>query len=569
MNKILEHLNAIYGQGVGHATSTKLQTILENYRAHIPQQTAPLTERDALLITYGDQVRQPNVPPLQSLGEFCDQHLLGIVSGIHLLPFYPFTSDDGFSVVDYRAVNPEFGTWDDVTRVGMHFRLMFDAVINHISVSSNWFRGFLHDDPRYRDYFIVVPDGIDLSRVVRPRTLPLLTEFETPSGKKNVWTTFSADQVDLNYRNPDLLLDVLDTLLFYVAHGAGFIRLDAIAFLWKEFGTMCLHLAPTHRVIQLIRAVLDAVAPHVILITETNVPHTDNMAYFGDGTNEAQMIYNFALPPLTLHTFRTGDATTLSRWASQLTLPSKRVTFFNLLASHDGIGLNPARGILGETEIDELVIQTQTHGGLVSYKTNPDGSTSPYELNISYFDALSDPSANEPLATQVDRFITAQAIMMSLVGVPGIYFHSLFGSRGWVEGVAQTGQNRTINREKLGRAMLERELNDPSSRRYQVFTRLVQLLRARAAHPAFAPTRAMQVIEGNPSVFTLLRGQADPQSILCLHNVSGTPQKVDVSGWDLFGGESSKRVDLITGILLDRSERVVLTPFQVLWLKHV
>ena len=363
-----------------------------------------------------------------------------------------------------------------MARVGKNFHLMFDGVINHISAQSEWFKAFLHDDPKYRDYFIVVDGKPDLSQVVRPRALPLLTEFTTPSGVKKVWTTFSADQIDLNYANPDVLLDIIDVLLFYVAQGAELIRLDAIAYLWKEIGTSCLHLPQTHRVIQLLRAILDEVAPHVALITETNVPHQDNISYFGDGHNEAQLVYNFALPPLTLHTFHTGDASALTQWAASLERPDRwgaatsdlqpssappvrsAPTFFNFLASHDGIGLNPARGILRDDEIAALVDRVVAHGGRVSYKSNPDGSTTPYELNINYFDALSDPNSSEPLSLQIDRFVAAHAIMLSLSGVPGLYFHSLFGSRGWPEGVTLTGQNRTVNRQKFDRAEVEREL---------------------------------------------------------------------------------------------------------------
>ena len=254
-----------------------------------------------------------------------------------------------------------------------------------------WFQAFLKDDPQYRDYFIVVEGNPDLSQVVRPRALPLLTTFDTPSGPKQVWTTFSADQVDLNFRNPDVLLEIIDTLLFYVAQGAQFIRLDAIAYLWKEIGTSCIHLPQTHRVIRLFRSVLDAVAPHVMLITETNVPHNENISYFGNGRDEAQMVYNFALPPLVLHTFHTGNSRVLSKWAAGLNLPSDHTTFFNFLASHDGIGVNPARGILSDIEIDALIERVIQHGGLVSYKDDASGVQIPYELNINYFDALSDP----------------------------------------------------------------------------------------------------------------------------------------------------------------------------------
>ncbi|HMD81668.1 MAG TPA: alpha-amylase family glycosyl hydrolase, partial [Anaerolineales bacterium] len=337
-----------------------------------------------------------------------------VVKGIHILPFYPWTSDDGFSVVDYRKVDPALGDWKHISAMQSHFRLMFDGVINHISSQSEWFKAFLNDDPRYRDYFVVIEGSPDPSQVVRPRALPLLTSFSTPSGEKRVWTTFSDDQIDLNFQNPEVLLEILDILLMYVERGAAFIRLDAIAYLWKELGTSCIHLPQTHRVIQFLRAALDEVAPHVQMITETNVPHTDNISYFGDGSNEAQLVYNFALPPLTLHSFHTGDAQVLSSWAKTLTLPSNKTTFFNFLASHDGIGLNPARGILSTADIDVLVEKTLEHGGLVSYKHNSDGSQSPYEMNISYFDALSNPHGNESLGLQIDRFIAAQAIMLSL-----------------------------------------------------------------------------------------------------------------------------------------------------------
>ncbi len=566
MNKILEHLIALYGDEIGRATFCRIESIITNYHSRIPApRAASLTERDAMLITYGDQVHEANAPPLRTLADFCARHLAGVVSGVHILPFYPYTSDDGFSVVDYRAVNPALGDWDNVARVGADFRLMFDAVINHISASSAWFQGFRRDDPRYRDYFVVVPDGVDLSQVVRPRTLPLLTKFGTAGGEKKVWTTFGADQIDLNYRHPGVLLEIIDTLLFYVSRGAEFIRLDAIAFLWKESGTRCIHLPQTHRIIQLFRAVLDDIAPHVALITETNVPHADNLAYFGDGANEAHLVYNFALPPLVLHAFHTGNAATLSHWASGLTLPSPRVTFFNFLASHDGIGLNPARGILTDAEMDALVARVQTHGGFISYKNNPDGAASPYELNINYFDALSDPNAREPLDTQIDRFVAAHAMMLALVGVPGMYFHSLFGSRGWRAGVARTGNHRAINREKLERAALERELNDAASRRHRVFARLKRLLQVRAAHPAFHPHGKQRIIHCRDAIFAVLRvSPRGDQRALCLHNVSGQSQSV---AWSEMGVGAHEFAEILSGETQQPGEPIIrLRPYQVIWL---
>jgi glycosidase len=551
---IRDHLIALYGEPLGTATFEKLRArlipSLENRgREHAGAWVG------AILITYGDQLRESDRAPLRTLAEFCDQHLRGVVDGIHLLPFYPYSSDDGFSVIDYKQVNPALGTWDDVARVGQHFRLMFDGVINHISAQSEWFTAFLRDDPKYRDYFIVVEGDPDLSQVVRPRALPLLTEFTTPSGVKKVWTTFSADQIDLNYANPDVLLDIIDVLLFYVEQGAELIRLDAIAYLWKKIDTSCLHLPLTHRVIQLLRGILDEIAPHVLLITETNVPHRDNISYFGDGHNEAQLVYNFALPPLTLHTFRTGDATALTQWAARLTLPSERTTFFNFLASHDGIGLNPARGILRDDEVDALVQQVVVNGGRVSYKNNADGSTSPYELNINYFDALSDPNSGEPLSVQIDRFVAAHAIMFSLMGVPGIYFHSLFGSRSWPEGVTSLGYNRAINRQKLDRVEVERELSDPLSRRTQVFQRLKHLLQVRSISDAFDPHGSQQVIELNQAIFAVQRG-----SVLCLHNVSDQQRRVTLDApW-------RSAHDLVSSRTVDTD--LTLQPYEVMWLHH-
>lgn len=519
-------LSQIYPTEQADQVVPRLERLMERYRLRIPTPAdTSLSERDAILITYGDQVRQAGVAPLQSLAAFCETHLRGVVSGIHILPFYPWSSDDGFSVKDYRAVDPALGSWQHVEQMGQSFRMMYDGVINHASAQGAWFQAFLRDEKPYRDYFLTVAGDVDLSQVVRPRALPLLTEFQTASGKSRVWTTFSADQVDLDYHNPEVLLEMIDILLMYAERGAQFIRLDAIAYLWKEIGTPCIHLPQTHAVIQLLRLVLDEVAPHVRLITETNVPHADNISYFGDGRNEAQLVYNFALPPLVLHTFRMGDASTLAEWAAGLDLPSDQTTFFNFLASHDGIGLNPARGIIASTEIEALVAQTQAHGGLISYKQNPDGTQSPYELNISYFDALSDPAAEEARVRQVDRFMAAQAIMLCLRGVPGIYFHSLFGSRNWRAGVQASGHKRTINRQKVERSSLEAELADADSLRGQVFGRYRDLLAQRRALPAFHPHGEQEILDAGRGVLAVMRTAPDGACrVLCLQNVTASPQ---------------------------------------------
>lgn len=568
-NPLRTRLTWLYGE---KSAEVLLQSILESVKRHLPNLPPPLMrnldQRDAILIAYGDQVQQPGESPLCTLASFCSNHLKGLVNTIHILPFYPYSSDDGFSVIDYRAVDPALGGWEDVARLRREFRLMFDAVINHISAQSAWFQGYLRGDPRYRNYFIEVKGSPDLSKVARPRALPLLTRFSASSGEKALWTTFSSDQIDLNYHNPQVLLEMLDLLLFYVTQGAEFIRLDAIAYLWKEIGTTCIHQPQVHWIIQIMRAMLDQLAPQVRLITETNVPHKENISYFGDGTNEAHMVYNFTLPPLVLHTLYQGDAVALTRWARSLELPSNQVTYLNFLASHDGIGVTPLHAILPESAIEALVNHVQTQGGLVSYRTNVDGSQSPYELNINYFDALSLPGEEESLDMNIRRFVVAHAIAFSLVGVPGIYFHSLFGSQGWLEGVRLHRQNRAINRQKLTLLELEDALMDTNSLRSRVFNHLSRLLHARASHPAFAPTGNQKILDCGAQVFGLIRSiPGEHRRVLCLHNVSAKPAHIvhlpnDVKrnkdDWfDFIGGKK---------FTISNAGELVLAPYQSVWL---
>ena len=522
---IREHLSFLYGQDaptVAEALERQIAPqaeVLSQVSAHYPPN---LTEHDALLITYADQVTQPGEPPLQTLHRFTDTHLSDVVSGVHLLPFYPSSSDDGFSVMDYASVDPAFGTWEDVRNFQADFDLMFDAVFNHVSAQGDWFRRSISGDPSFADFFIRVQGDPDLSAVVHPRTLPLLTEFSTASGPARFWTTFSADQVDLNFANPRVLAGVVEALLLYVKHGARFIRLDAVTFLWKRLGTSCVHLPETHRIIQLFRSILDATAPGVVLITETNVPHSDNVSYFGDGTNEATLVYNFALPGLILHAVTTGNAAPLTRWAQSLQLPSDRVAFFNFLASHDGIGLNGVRGILSEAQIDALANHVLAQGGFVSFKSLPDGRKAPYELNINLLDALAPASALTFPGEAGFRFLTAHAAMLCLQGTPGLYFHSVLGKRGDRAGALSSGIPRRINRQKFSIAELDESMREPDSLSATVLAGFRQLMAVRRSHPAFNPAAPQEVLSCDDRIFAVRRCSLDGgRAVLCLHNLSG------------------------------------------------
>lgn len=510
-------------------------------------------QNDIMLITYGDSIRQEGEAPLTTLKAFLNANAADVLSAVHILPCYPYTSDDGFSVVDYWKINPDLGDWQDVLSLSKDYDLMFDGVINHISKSSDWFQGYLRGEEQYQHFFTEADPSRDYSSVTRPRALPLLTTFETAHGTKHIWTTFSEDQIDLNFRCPEVFRKIAELLMFYAQQGASFIRLDAIGFMWKELDTPCIHQPQTHAIVQALRAVMDAVAPHVKLITETNVPHQDNISYFGNGENEAHLVYQFPLPPLTLHTLQTGNSEKIVEWMSSLEPCSDKTTFFNFLASHDGIGVRPVEGILSKAQVEHLLSVVQKNGGRVSYKDNGDGTQSPYELNINYFDAIRDPDADD--LTNLNRFMAAQSILISMAGVPGIYVHSLLGSENDTEGLERLGYNRAINREKLVRTEVEAELANPDSRRAQVLSRFKHLLAVRKQHAAFAPSASQRVVTTSNQLVSLVRNE----EVLVVINISN--QAVELVTEEVLEGITR---DLISGD--DVSGIVTVQPYQVMWL---
>jgi sucrose phosphorylase len=550
-------LERIYGEEKGNRALKRIGALIKNFPVKKSQKTGYFSQEDVVLITYGDTLNRPGETPLQTLHAFAQKYLKDSISTIHFLPFFPFSSDDGFSVVDFFSINPELGSWEDISRFEENFQLMLDFVINHFSAKSEWFQSYLGGKTGYEEFAIALDPSTDLSMVTRPRSLPLLTEFKKSDGQTvHLWTTFSEDQIDFNYKSLDVLEKMIGALLFYVKQGATILRLDAIAYLWKEIGTNCIHLSQTHDMVKLFRKVLDIVAPDVMLITETNVPHGENISYFGGGRDEAQMVYNFTLPPLLFYTFVKEDAGALSKWARGLQLESGSTTFFNFTASHDGIGVRPLEGILPQNEIDGLAEIVKANGGQVSYKQNPDGSDSPYELNITYIDAiLADKDSN-----QTQKFLAAQAIQYALPGVPATYVHSLLGSRNWLEGVAQTGRARTVNREKLQIEDVESGLNDADSFRSQIFFPYLNLIKTRKKQAAFHPTAGFEILDVNAKIFAIKR-QSDDQTLVALTNISSKPIPVSLQG----SGLSGQMTDLLTGAKI-KIGSFELKPYQYVWL---
>lgn len=529
----------------------------------------PLDQSDSVLICYGDSIKEKENAPLQSMKKFADEHLRNVISSIHILPFSPYSSDDGFSVMDYRKVNPEVGGWKDMTQLGEHFQLMFDLVLNHCSAQSDWFKKYQEGDPLYQNYFIEESIETDLSMVFRPRALPLLHPFDTHQGVRHIWTTFSKDQVDLNFSNPRVMLEFLDILFFYISQGATIIRLDAVGFLWKEIGTSCMHHPKTHGMVQLYRAILKRIAPWVVLLTETNVPHKENISYFGDGANEAQMVYQFALPPLTLDAFLRQDTRHWKHWASILERPSKEHSFFNFLASHDGVGVLPAREYLEPHEMDNLLQEVQNRGGRISYKATANGDI-PYELNINYCDAIAE--RNMETGLRARKFLSSQSLIIALAGVPGIYIHSLLGSQNWQDGIDLLGQNRSINREKMSLSAVEQELADPKSFRSLVFQGFKNMLQRRSNLEAFHPAQDQDFLPCDDNTIAFIRGDQGSQQVLVVLNASSEERRTSIehhrkiNGQGILEWEELIRGDSVN-VEMDPSHlHILLEPWQVYWL---
>ncbi len=563
-NRAGAKLASLYGE---HQADILIDELVSLIQHHVVKQRNSRRqrwdERDVILITYGDSLLAPDQVPLQSLHQFLNSHLDGLISTVHILPFFPYSSDDGFSVIDYTTVNPELGDWGDIERIGERFDLMIDLVINHVSRESLWFIDFINQRPPACYYFWEVDPAVDLSEVVRPRKSSLLTPVHTHHGVRHVWSTFSEDQIDVNFGNPNVLYEFVSILLLYLAHGGRFIRLDAIAFLWKKLGTSCINLPETHEIVKVLRIIMDIVSPAAVLLTETNVPKEQNRSYFGAG-DEAHMIYHFSLAPLLLHALHHGRGDILTKWATDSFDAPPGCTFLNFTATHDGIGLRPAEGLLPEEEVEGLIGMMRQFGGFVSMKANSDGKDSPYEINITYFDALKGTVRGQD-QWQIPRFICSQAVLLGLQGIPALYIQSLLASPNDLAGVEKSGRLRSINRRKWGFEEVDVLLNTPGTPNEIVCNELKRLLEIRRRQKPFHPEAAQQVLDFGPAFFAFRRFEkADGGEIVSISNLTDRseslclPEELDGGVWYDLIGESD-----IADIA------ICFRPYQTMWLKKV
>ncbi len=555
-NSLLSLLSLLYRADQARDLAARLAAIA---RAQAPDltdremavETPSIRNGHLLLITYGDSIQNDHDAPLKVLHQFLTRHLGADLGAVHLLPFYPSSSDDGFAVIDYRMVDHHLGGWEDVQRLADDYELMFDLVINHCSRESLWFADFISGRDPGRNYFITLSEESDTAAVVRPRSTPLISAVHTYAGIRHVWNTFSDDQIDLDFSNPDVLEAFVDILFFYIRRGASIIRLDAIAFLWKRLGTSCMSLPETHVVVKVLRLLCDQAAPHVRLITETNVPHEENVSYFGAG-DEAHMVYQFSLAPLLLYSYVFGDASYLTTWAARLSAPPPGTTYLNFIASHDGIGLRPLEGLIPEANVNRLVERMHDRGGFVTMRDAGDRQR-PYEINVALYSAFGE---------SLPAYLAAHTLLLSFQGMPALYIHSLLATTNDLDLVEQTGRTRSINRGHWQFDALQARLSDPESPQAQMLEHCKKIMRCRAAQPALAPESEQAVSPGPPGVFLLRRSCAD-QTMMIAASMLDVPQAVPMQGTGLPEGMFE---DQLTGSRVAVGETLLLEPYQVLWL---
>ena len=549
-DKALHLLRSLYENGVAQATLDRIWLRLPNQSI---QSAAP--RNHCMIISYADTITAEGEAPLATLRRFLHVNVGQAFGRLHLLPFYPSSSDDGFAVIDYRMVDHHVGGWQDIEGLAQDYDLMFDLVINHCSRESLWFADFINGREPGRRYFITLQEESDVSQVARPRSSPLISAVHTYGGIRHVWNTFSEDQIDLDFSNPQVLLEFIDILMLYIERGAKLIRLDAIAFLWKRLGTNCMSLPETHAVVKLLRLLVDEVCPHVRLITETNVPHDENVSYFGDG-DEAHVVYQFSLAPLLLYSFVFGDGTYLTNWALRLTEPPDGTEFLNFIASHDGIGLRPLEGLMPPDGITRLVDEMHARGGFVTLRDAGDNKQRPYEINISLMSAFGGMQG-------IDAYLAAHAVLLSFRGMPALYIHSLLGTLNDIELVEQTGRTRSINRSRWQHHELQDALKDPQSLNSRVFHTLLGMINRRNVQPALQPHAAQEIIPTLSGVFAMRRLGRE-QVLLIVSSLVDQPQAIALKE---FGLKPGRYVDQLSQETITLADELHLAPYQVLWLE--
>ncbi len=571
LEKLRSLLKEIYiehsAEEIDSLWSQLMQILRTNHDIGISKETLSKnnwSSSSVILITYADGIRKRNEPSLITLKKLIDNYFGDSFSIIHILPFLMSTSDGGFAVSNYKELEPRFGTWEDLHAISKDCILMADLVLNHVSSSHPWVQKYRQD--KYPEANYILSPNIDenWSNVTRPRNSSLFTSLLTVNGKKDVWTTFGPDQIDLNWKEPGILYEFLKIIKIYMSYGITWLRLDAVGFIWKESKTTCLHLDSAHKIVRVLRILLMKLNQSGILITETNVPQKENLSYLQSG-DQAHLAYNFPLPPLLLECLFSNKADLVNQWLLDWPEMTINSGFINFTASHDGIGLRALEGLMGTKRIRQLLVSCERRGGLISHRRMPNGEDQPYELNISWWSAMAD-IGRDPSLYQMERFLLSQIFVMSLKGIPAFYFQALMGSENDIKTFSLTGQRRDLNREKFDAKTLNLALQDPNSIASKSLKAIKHAIDVRKKIDAFHPDQPMSCLSKNRSDIVIIQRGQGKNVLWALHNM--TNSKLCISLFDDLNLEREKNFlwkECLSNLEISNS-RIYLPPYSVYWI---
>ena len=523
------------------------------------------SEKDFLLITYADSIKKNNQKNFTTLNSFLKKYCKEF-SYIHILPFFPFSSDDGFAVEDYKKIKIEHGSWKDLKKITKTFDIMVDLVINHCSSNNKLFKNFLEDKNPGKDFFINSEKKFPKSnKIVRPRSSDLSKKVLVDGKNTYVWCTFGHDQVDFDFRNPNVLLYFFEIIKFYLDQDIKALRLDAVAFLWKELGTRCINLPQTHNIIRLIRLIIDRFYNKTLIITETNIPSHENLTYFGNN-NEAHCIYNFSLAPLLIHAVVSGNSFYLKKWSRGMPPAQENNSYLNFLSTHDGIGMRPVEGILPENEIQKYFNFFKKQGGLFSYRTNA-GKKSVYEVNITLLEAFKE-CYNGKDKFVLERFILAHTILFSMEGIPAIYIQNYLGSKNDNAKVKKTNSFRSINRRNWNFDSLVKIFKNKSNINSKILHSLNRLMVLRKKQIAFHPNATQFTLQLGDIFFGIWRQSIDrSQSIFCISNLTNVKQKISLLDINLIS--TNNWFDILSNKKIKNiGDELLFKPYQTFWITN-
>ena len=536
--------------------------IIKRFNRKNPQKKKTISEKTSLIISYGDSVYSDKKGSIKVFQKFFQKKLNKYFDTIHFLPFYPSSSDSGFAVKDHYKIESKLGSWSDIKNISKSNNIMADMVINHSSARGLWFKNFLKKKKPGKNYFLTVNSKFNTSKVVRPRDHKLLKKIKIFNKSDYLWRTFSPDQVDLNFKNPSVLLRFIKIMIHLINNGVTIFRLDAIAYLWKENGSKCINLKQTHEIIKLLRIVTSHLNIQTIIITETNLPEKENLSYFGKN-DEANWIYNFSLPPLLIHGFLFENSSYLNKWSKSLPNTKYGNSYLNFIASHDGIGMRPTEGILNKEILNNLLKRLKKNGSKFSYRKISNKGKKVYEANITIFDALKKSDYDPKGKYFLERYVSAHAVMISFEGIPAIYFNSLFGTSNDEAKFIITGNNRDVNRYKWNFKNISKKLNDKRSKQSIFYQYICNLLNIRRAQKAFHPNASRLNINLGSNIFCFKRTSIDKkQTILCITNLTSKTQTLKLKKM------YNKWKNLIKPLIKNEKNLFMLKPFETIWLSN-